>query len=297
VLAFADQPRPSADHSGRLELAQWLTSQSNPLPARVAVNRIWHHLFGSGLVKSVDNFGVRGELPSHPELLDFLAKRFLDGGEGGSTKHLIRTIVTSRAYRLSSRQNAQALTADPENRLLWRMNRRRLSPEQMRDGILAAAGLLDLGRGEAVTAHLQLRAIVGDEHVVPESKLRSIYLPVIRNQLLDVFEIFNFTDPQVPTGQRPTTIVAPQALYLMNSPFIHKTSQTMGQELARQHGDMATGDLVRLAYRRILNRQATPREEQLLMDYMDSVGTLDLPEQMGRLCHALFASTPYEYLD
>jgi hypothetical protein len=295
VLAYADQPRPGPKQSGRLELAQWLTSPNNPLPARVAVNRIWQHLFGCGLVKSVDNFGVRGEPPSHPELLDYLARRFLD--EGGSTKQLIRLIVTSRVYRLSSRQDAKALAADPENRLLWRMNRRRLTPEQLRDGILAAAGQLDLGRGHAVVAHLQLRAILGDEHVVPESKLRSIYLPVIRNQLLDVFEVFNFTDPQVPTGTRPSTIVAPQALYLMNSPFIHKTSRAMGQELARQHEGMATADLVRLAYRRILNRQPTPREEQLLMDYMDSVGTLELPEQLGRLYHALFASTPYEFLD
>jgi hypothetical protein len=295
VLAFPDQPTPSDKQSGRLELAQWLTSPMNPLPARVAVNRIWQHLFGSGLVKSVDNFGVRGEPPSHPELLDYLARRFLD--EGGSTKQLIRLIVTSRVYRLSSRQDSKALAADPENRLLWRMNRRRLTPEQMRDGILAAAGQLDPGRGQAVVAHLQLRAIIGDEHVVPDSKLRSIYLPVIRNQLLDVFEVFNFTDPQVPTGTRPSTIVAPQALYLMNSPFIRKTSQTMGQDLARQRSGMATADLVRLAYRRILNRQPTEREEQLLLDYMDSVGTLELPEQMGRLCHALFASTPYEFLD
>ena len=147
VLACGGEPSVDRQHSGRLELAQWLTSEHNPLPARVAVNRIWHQLFGSGLVKSVDNFGVRGEPPSHPELLDYLARRFL--ASGGSTKALVRAIVASRVYRLSSQRSDAAMAADPDNRLLWRMNRRRLTPEQLRDGILAAAGQLDLSCGQS----------------------------------------------------------------------------------------------------------------------------------------------------
>src|SRR5262249_34660234 len=131
----APPPTISAKESGRRELAAWLARANNPLTARVMVNRIWHHLFGAGIVRTVDTFGTTGELPSHPELLDHLALRFID--EGWSVKKLIRTIVLSRTYQLASVNEPAALAADPENRLLWRMNRRRLDAETIRDAILA----------------------------------------------------------------------------------------------------------------------------------------------------------------
>jgi hypothetical protein len=145
VALLNEPPQMPADQSGRLELAKWIVSPSNPLTARVYVNRAWHYLFGAGLVRTLDNFGTTGETPSHPELLDDLASRFAAGG--WSTKSLVREIVLSHAYRMSTQHNDQAATVDPENRLLARMNRRRLDAESLRDAILMTAGTLDLTVG------------------------------------------------------------------------------------------------------------------------------------------------------
>ena len=134
VATVGEPPKIPKDASGRRELAEWIVSPQNPLTARVYVNRVWHYLFGAGLVRTLDNFGTTGEMPSHPELLDFLAARFME--DGWSTKRLVRELVLSHAYRMSTADNAKAVAVDPENRLLWRMNRKRLDAESLRDAML-----------------------------------------------------------------------------------------------------------------------------------------------------------------
>src|SRR5262249_41197350 len=140
------RPEIPAHQSGRLELAEWLVDPANPLTARVAVNRIWHHLFGAGLGRTVDDFGRQGEPPSHPELLDSRAARLV--AVRWSFKRIIREIVLSRRYQLGTEVRDEAFRVDPENRLLWRMNRRRLDVESLRDGLLAISGQLDLSPAE-----------------------------------------------------------------------------------------------------------------------------------------------------
>ncbi len=144
VIELTDASPPPKEQSGRLELARWLTHPDHPLTARVMANRVWRHLFGAGLVRTVDNFGFSGERPSHPELLDHLALQFVDGG--WSVKTLVREIVLSRAYRQASTYRADAFQKDPDNRLLWRANKRRLDAEVIRDSMLAVSGQLDTTR-------------------------------------------------------------------------------------------------------------------------------------------------------
>ncbi|MCI0540515.1 MAG: DUF1549 and DUF1553 domain-containing protein, partial [Verrucomicrobiales bacterium] len=233
--------------SGRLELAEWLVDPRNPLTARVAVNRIWHHLFGLGLVRTVDDFGRQGERPSHPELLDYLAVRFI--ALNWSFKQMIREITLSRAYQLSSEYNEKAFAADPENRLLWRMNRRRLDVEALRDSVLAISGQLDFSSAESVVANLPDQATgVGDKPRKPlESLRRSIYLPVIRNDLRPEFQILDFADPQTVCGRRNLTIVAPQSLFLMNSQLLRDSARSLAENLLKQAGSEDQENLVRAA--------------------------------------------------
>jgi hypothetical protein len=194
--------------SGRLELAQWLTRHDHPLTVRVTVNRVWSHLFGSGLVASVDDFGSTGQRPSHAMLLDALAAKFID--QGWSQKQLIRELVLSRTYRQSSQFDADAFRTDPENRLLWRMPKRKLEAEAMRDAMLAVTGELDYQRpvGSLVGRIIGDRPIslVGLDKRLPRdldgAKHRSIYLPVMRDRLPDVLDVFDFAEPSLVTGRR-----------------------------------------------------------------------------------------------
>ena len=151
-FAFPDQPKVNPNQSGRLELAQWLTSEKNPLTQRVIVNRIWQHLFHQGIVTSVDNFGVNGDRPSHPELLDYLARQFVQGG--WSVKKLVRMVVLSHSYRLSAESSPANIAVDPANRLVWRHSPRRLEAEEIRDAMLAVSGKLNLARPEASPAKI-----------------------------------------------------------------------------------------------------------------------------------------------
>jgi hypothetical protein len=287
--------------SGRLELAQWLAGPDNPLTSRVVVNRIWHHLFGVGLVRTVDNFGVQGESPSHPELLDHLAGRFV--ATGWSLKQLIREFMLSRTYQLSTDYDATAIAADPANRLLWRMNRRRLTVESLRDGMLSLSDGLDLSSTESVVANLKFQATgVGIKPRLPVvSSRRSVYLPVVRNDLSDMFRLFDFTDPQTVTGRRNHTTVAPQALFMMNSPFVIEAATHAAEQLLQEPSDER--ELVERAYKLILGRIPEPAAVDecvsLLVDLEDA-GTGDenpRVEALATLCHALLNSTQFQYLD
>lgn len=313
VLKTASTPKVDPLHSGRLELAQWLVSRDNPLAARVMVNRIWYHLFGTGIVETVDNFGALGERPSHPELLDLLAVRFMDE-QKWSVKQAIRGIVLSRTYQLDSRHDDANYAIDPENRLVWRMTRRRLDAEAIRDATLAASGKLDvappsgssvmnLASGE-IGRNVRVTDLgVGDNH-------RSVYLPLLRGIVPEMLNVFDAADPSLVVGQREVTTVATQALFMMNSPFVIEQSEALAKRLVAQ-SSMDDAARVELAYQLTLGRGATSIEKQRVIHYLDEVRK-SLPESTGSgktkithdrtldawttFCQTLFASAEFRYV-
>jgi hypothetical protein len=253
-----------AGHSGRLELAQWLTRRDNPTTARVAVNRVWEHLFGVGIVGSVDNLGAMGEKPVNQPLLDYLAVRFMD--QGWSTKKLVREILMSRAYRLSTATIARNEKVDPDNKLLWRANRRRLEVESIRDSLLMVAGrldltpptsspVMDLPRANPVVR--RVRPGGGDDYAI-STTTRSVYVPVMRNMLPEMFETFDFPEPSETKGVRDVTTVPTQALFMMNSRFVIEQARAAASNLLK--ADSTPEQRVTRAYMEVLNRAPSPAE-------------------------------------
>ena len=260
---------PARRHSsGRLELAGWIASKDNPLTARVYVNRVWQHLFGEGLVRTVDDFGTNSTKPVHPELLDHLAGEFVKGG--WSTKELIRSIMLSRVYQLSSQGNAANEAKDADNRLLWRRNMRRLELEPIRDAMLAVGGMLQTGPppGFQIAGsggkgkYGRTRALMG-----VEAPYRTIYLPVLRTLLPEIYGVFDFPDPAQIMGRRDVTTVATQSLFLMNSAFVQRASYAAADRLLRETGLNETGR-IRLAYLRLLTRQPDDSEIALAGSFL-----------------------------
>jgi hypothetical protein len=308
-------PKVNPQASGRLELAHWIASDKNPLTARVIVNRVWHHLFGQGLVLSVDNFGVTGDAPSHSELLDHLAMRFIH--EGWSIKKLIRAIVVSRSYQLSGVANPQSAIAnpqsiDPANRLVWRHSPRRLSAEEIRDAMLAAAGALDLKRPNGSPA-MNLKVIELSnvsplakslEAAALESKHRSVYLPLVRLIVPKSLEVFDFAEQGTVTGSRDTTTVATQALYLLNDPFVRQQAEGLAKRvLANKKLDEPAR--VTLTYRFALCRPATANEIERATSYIRDYAAAASEEKSvsnpqvaawTSFCQALLASAEFRYV-
>ncbi len=274
------QPEIPAGQSGRLELARWLTSGEHPLTARVFVNRVWQHLFGEGIVRTPDDFGVYGERPSHPELLDHLASRFVE--DGWSVKRLIRAIVLSRTYQLSSLVTEEAIRADPENRLLARHNRRRMDAESLRDGMLAVSGQLNPkpAEGSLIRHRDILVNLAGNLH--EPSRHRSIYLCYLRNAMPSELTAFDLPDFLSVTGQREVTTVPSQALYLFNHPFVVEQAGHLAASLP--DGDISA------AYQRALNRQPTAAEVNLARKLIAETG-------FAAFCQALLASNEFRYVD
>ena len=299
--------------SGRLELAEWLVDdQKNPLTSRVMVNRVWHHLFGVGLVRTVDNFGLQGEGPSHPELLDYLATRFVE--QGWSVKKIIQEIVRSRAYRQASSHNPTAQEVDPENRLLWRANRRRLEVEAFRDALLAVSGRLDRTRGGptlpvnssddmifARPESLSLTARAANDVLLR----RTVYLPVARKDPLEGLEmlsLFGFPNPDQIVGARPVTTVPTQNLYLLNSPFLREQAQVTARALLEEKG-LDDRKRIRQFFLKALNRPATDEEVDRALEFLSGlekqVGVLsEAPENARveawtRYCHAVLVSNEF----
>ena len=278
VISFADPPRVNPNQSGRLELAQWLTSEQNPLTSRVMANRIWQHLFGQGLVLSVDNFGVTGDPPSHPELLDHLARRFIR--DGWSIKKLVRAIVLTRTYQLGSQTPATHMESDPENRLVWRHSPRRLDAEEIRDATLAASGTLNLSRPEASPAKdfkvIELRNNGPEAQRLltgaVSSTQRSVYLPLVRNITPTSLDVFDFATQGMVTGSRDTTTVATQALYLLNDPFVRRQSLAFAARLLKQV-DLTDTARVDLAYQMAMGRSATTAEIERATNYLTEYET------------------------
>jgi uncharacterized protein DUF1553/uncharacterized protein DUF1549/cytochrome c len=300
VASTATPPVLPSTESGRRELAAWVARPDHPLTSRVIVNRVWHYLFGAGLVRTVDNFGRTGETPSHPELLDHLALRFTH--DGWSIKHLIRTLMLSRTYQQASAARADLATVDPDNRLLGRMNRRRLDAEALRDAMLLAAGQLDLTVG-GPTIHLPQKDAKGQGAIeysyVFHDTRRSVYTPVFRNRLLELFETFDFADPNSVGGQRNTSTVAPQALYLLNSSFVIEQAHHAGERLVNRP---AAGDAERVdyAFRVLLARGPSEGERKIALKAVfqrDGEGPVQRGQRWERLCQALFASLDFRYLD
>ena len=273
LVTWEGAPRVNPKQSGRLELAEWLASEKNPLTSRVIVNRVWHHLFGKGLVQTVDNFGTTGDVPSHPELLDHLAQRFLR--DGWSIKKLVRTIVLTRAYQLGSEAPEANLAADPANRLVWRHSPRRLEAEEIRDALLAVAGRLDLTPLAGSSAQdLKVTEVRnnGPEAVklaqaARTSTRRSVYLPLLRTLTPPVLHVFDFAEQGMVTGDRDTTTVPPQALYLLNDPFVLEQSLALASRVLKP-ADVGDADRVRQIYRLAYGRPATTAEVDRALAYV-----------------------------
>ena len=278
--------------SGRLELAKWLTSRQNPLTARVMVNRVWRHLFGAGLVRTMDDFGATGEAPSHPELLDYLAVRFMDGG--WSVKKLIKEIVMSETYRQASGAHHEA---DPDNRLLSHANKRRLDAEVIRDSMLAVSGLLDTSRrpGSLVSGlDGQSVSLIGFNDKLPKdldgSHQRSIYLPVIRDHLPDVLEQFDVANPSLVTGDRDVTNVPLQALYLLNGPFVQEMAVALAKRVE------SAPNRVQRAFELCFHRSPDAREVALAEDFLQKAPGGDL-KRLTAFCQALLCSAEFRFAD
>ncbi len=266
-------------HSGRLELANWIANPDNPLTARVMVNRIWHHLFGRGIVPTVDNFGMLGKSPTHPQLLDTLALRFIE--EGWSVKRMVRAIVLSRAYQLSSRIDEKNMAVDPDNRLLWRATPRRLEAEAIRDATLTVSGQLELQRptGSTVTA-LGDKLVRGipTEKIQPPSQHRSVYLPVVRDYVPELFDLFDFPSPSLVTGQRVVTNVPSQALYLRNSEFVAEQSRHAAERLLASEDVSDDAGRVALAMQWALGRLPSDAESEAALQLIQQVQQAEVPE-------------------
>ena len=296
VASYGAAPKIAEKESGRRELGDWLASRDNPLTARVFVNRTWTWLFGTGLVRSPDNFGTTGDAPTHPELLDHLAVRFMDGG--WSVKQLVREIVLSRAYQQASVIPNSAIpnSADPENKLFWRANRRKLDAEAIRDTVLQVSGQLDLAQGGS----LLKPGTSADYDYKHTDTRRSVYSPVLRNSLPELFEAFDFADPSLVVGQRSDSTVAPQALFMMNHPWVMDQSQSAAGKLL---GEQLADDRTRVAraYRLVLGRVPTDSEVTLALKFLPAESATTEPvkrtEAWGRFYQALFASVDFRYLN
>ena len=250
---------PEEKGSGRLELARWITDRKNPLTARVIVNRVWQWHFGQGIVATPDDFGARGERPSHPELLDYLASRFM--ANGWSIKKLHKLILLSRTYQLASGDNAPDSARDATNKYLWKFNRRRLEAEEIRDSWLALSGNLDLAPGgeQPFPPEMQWRYSQHEPFLASyASNKRSVYLMQQRIRRQPFLDLFDGADPNAVTGRRPLTTTALQALYTMNDPFFDAQADALAIRIGMRHGT----DLARLryAYRLVYGRLPAPDE-------------------------------------
>jgi hypothetical protein len=307
VLKSQQAARIPPKQSGRMELAHWIADKGNPLTARVMVNRVWEHLFGEGLVDTVDNFGAMGNEPSHPDLLDMLAFQFME--RKWSVKHLIRTIVLSRAYQLSSEHNDENYEKDPDDKFLWRMRRRRLDAEEIRDAMLMASGQLNLERPEGSPVMELRNWVVNGGKSVQEIKkptnVRSVYLPILRGIVPDMLGAFDVADPNLIVGKRDVTTVPTQALFLMNNPFVLNQSTEFAQRLLKQPG-LDPKAQIDLAYRLALGRAPSDHERLDAAKYIfDFRKSFEAANQKGNanfagwssFCQALFECGMFRYVD
>ena len=283
-----------AGNQRRQALAEWLTDPAHPLLARVMVNRIWQGHFGRGIVGTPNNFGRQGDLPSHPELLDWLAAEFVE--QGWSVKAMHRKMMLSRAYRLSSLEDSSNAERDPENLYLWRMNRRRLDAESMRDTVLSVSGALNLKMGgRAVLPPLSAEERLGmwDEDDWPESldpaqhNRRSVYIYAKRQFPYPMFKTFDAPDPSTSCGRRAVTTVAPQALTLLNSEFMLRSARALATRLESL---VSPQEKVEAAWQLAFSRPPSDDEKQQAVEMLAQAG----PEEFGVM---LFNLNEFVYID
>lgn len=277
--------------SGRLGLADWIVSPDNPLTARVMANRIWLHLFGEGIVPTPDNFGATGTGPTHPELLDYLASRLIE--TGWSTKSMIREIMLSNAWSMASEaDNPKASMVDPGNELLWKFHRKRLDAETMRDSILLLSGNLDEEAG-GPSLPKGFKSEFGYQFT---STKRSVYIPVFRNQLHEIFGAFDFANPNFVMGKRSQSNIPTQALFLMNSPFMHEESTAAAGRLFEETYANNT-ERLRAAYRRVLCREPNSEEIALTLEYLETEeAASDVLTAWSGLMRSLFSCVDFQYV-
>ena len=282
--------------SGRLELAEWVASPSNPLTARVYVNRVWMHVMGEGIVRTPDNFGETGERPTHPELLDYLADSFVTE-DAWSTKKLVRRLCLTSAFRMVSHVSRESAKMDPENRSLSRGFRRRLDAESIRDALLQISGSLDLSLQSGCT--IPKLSTYDNEFHHDEHPLycRSVYVPSFRNTMLDVFEVFDVANPNVVTGKRTNSLRPAQSLYMLNSPFVMDQAERAAAMLLKS-SSFHPGELSRRiqdVWRICLGRKASAAE---LTASLQIIGKEpDSERAWSTLWHSLFASVDFRYVD
>jgi len=280
IIAGDEQP-PITQGSGRLDLARWIARAEHPLTARVMVNRIWQHHFGAGLVRTPSNFGKLGERPTHPELLDYLAARFV--AEGWSVKAMHRAIMLSAVYQQSSRPAGDSLRLDPDNRLLGRMNRRRLEAEALRDSLLAASGQLDQSMGGTA-----FRALADPK--------RTVYLMTIRSDRSSYGPLFDAADPAAVVDQRTQSTVAPQALFLLNNPM----ALDQARALARRIQEFpAAGTIARIErlYECLFARLPSDQEISLGLEALAPSGHENALDDWAAYCQVLLCMNEFIYID
>jgi len=309
VLCAKGEPLNIGQGSGRLDLAFWIASRDNPLTARVMANRVWLKLMGQGLVATPDNFGAMGQKPTHPGLLDHLAVSFMDNG--WSVKRLIREIMLSRAYQMSSTHDAANYAVDPDNKLRWRMSQRRLDAEAIRDAMLAVSGALNF---YPVDGSAVARAGEGREGILnllrevnskPQT-YRSIYLPLIRDQMPEFLSVFDFPDASLVNGDRDTTNVPSQGLFLLNNAQVQATADAFAARLAQHKG--SPQENLSYAYQLAFGREPTVQEQQAIAGFwtrflQEAARNKGMPKDklsalaLSTFCQGLFASAEFRYLN
>lgn len=292
--------------SGRLELAKWMASSEHPLTARVYVNRIWRWHFGGGIVTSTDNFGLLGTQPTHPELLDWLTRRFIE--DGWSTKELHRLLMNSATYKQSSYASENHANVDPENHLLSHFNIQRLDAEEIRDSLLFVSGRLDRNRGGKTIA-LRNREFVFNhtsrDRTNYQNERRTVYLPVIRNNVYDLMDLFDYPDPTTPSGNRATTTIAPQALLMLNSDLVFESSKRVALQIASEElsDDQAR---IKRAFLKTLSRLPSENEvtslRALLKNLRNAIGSMQADamnfniQSWTLFCQTLLCSNEFVYI-
>ena len=301
VMRIGDGPAFAGDASGRRELAGWLVAKENPLTARVFVNRVWHHLFGRGIVRTVDNFGETGARPSNQALLDHLAMGFM--ADGWSVKRLVKRMVLTRTYQLSSAPNPANSEIDAENEFFWKANHRRLDAESIRDAILSISGGLNFdpptGSVVATMGETQIdRNLKQLAMVQAERPYRSVYLPVVRNNVSGMMTTFDFAEPSMIVGQRSITTVPSQALFLMNSRFMLKHSLAVAERILGD-SSLTARERVGRVYRQVLNRKPNALERERALAFVESCLAKEPDEAnaWAGLVQAVFGSAEFRYLD
>ncbi len=295
LISIPEARVPGIDESGRLELAAWLTSSRNSLIARVMVNRIWRWHFGWGIVETTDNFGLLGSKPTHPELLDWLASRFIE--DGWSIKALHRLILSSETWRMSSRPHSIASEKDPENRLLSRAPVRRLEAELIRDSLLHLSGELDLALGGSTWSYENRKLVfnhTSEDNTNYLTNRRSIYLPVIRNNVYDLFQLFDFPNPNSMCGDRTPTTTPQQALYLMNSPLVRQAAFGFSQKGFGSDPKVR----IHLLYNSAFHRDAEPDEIRQSLRFLKSFSSKSEPsDKWHAFAQSLICSNEFLYLE